>query len=139
MRKIYDRKRFISGVGELVLAAAGVVTIALTGFDLKLLVLTAALLLIGAGSIASSLSKEDTRRQKIEERDERSSLVKLKAKALSSDILSWVLFLAAAGSMIGYGVTGMQAYVFLLIGTGVPLGIYWIGHIAALFYYERHI
>ena len=104
MRKIYDRKRFISG----------------------------------AGSIASSLSKEDTRRQKIEERDERSSLVKLKAKALSSDILSWVLFLAAAGSMIGYGVTGMQAYVFLLIGTGVPLGIYWIGHIAALFYYERH-
>ena len=136
--KIYNKKGFFIGIAELILCVFCIVTIIITEFDWKLLILGIAVGLFGIVSISNSLSKEATDREQIEKEDERVNLVKLKAKAKISDIISWILFIATAITMIAYGVTQNQAFVYIFIGTGVPLVIYWIGHIIAMFYYEKY-
>ena len=133
--KIYNKKGFFIGIAELILF---VFCIIITEFDWKLLILGIAVGLFGIVSISNSLSKEATDREQIEKEDERVNLVKLKAKAKISDIISWILFLATAAGMIAYGVTNNQGFVFMFIGSGIPLSIYWIGHIIATIYYEKH-
>ncbi|MFQ9015264.1 MAG: hypothetical protein ACLR6S_15125 [Lacrimispora saccharolytica] len=135
--KIYNKKGFFIGIAELILFVFCIVTI-ITEFDWKLLILGIAVGLFGIVSISNSLSKEATDREQIEKEDERVNLVKLKAKAKISDIISWILFLATAAGMIAYGVTNNQGFVFMFIGSGIPLSIYWIGHIIATIYYEKH-
>ena len=136
--KIYNKKVFFIGIAELILCVFCIVTIIITEFDWKLLILGIAVGLFGIVSISNSLSKEATDREQIEKEDERVNLVKLKAKAKISDIISWILFLATAAGMIAYGVTNNQGFVFMFIGSGIPLSIYWIGHIIATIYYEKH-
>ena len=136
--KIYNKKGFFIRIAELILFVFFIVTIIITEFDWKLLILGIAVGLFGIVSISNSLSKEATDREQIEKEDERVNLVKLKAKAKISDIISWILFLATAAGMIAYGVTNNQGFVFMFIGSGIPLSIYWIGHIIATVYYEKH-
>lgn len=136
--KIYNKKGFFIGIAELILCVFCIVTIIITEFDWKLLILGIAVGLFGIVSISNSLSKEATDREQIEKEDERVNLVKLKAKAKISDIISWILFIATATTVIAFGVTQNQAFVYIFIGTGIPLFIYWIGHIIAIIYYERH-
>ena len=136
--KIYNKKGFFIGIAELILFVFCIVTIIITEFDWKLLILGISVGLFGIVSISNSLSKEATDREQIEKEDEWVNLVKLKAKAKISDIISWILFIATAITMIAYGVTQNQAFVYIFIGTGVPLVIYWIGHIIAMFYYEKY-
>ena len=136
--KIYNQKGFLAGAAGLILFAACIVTILITGFDWKLLIAGIAIGIFGMVDISNSLSKEAADRERIEADDERVNLVKLKAKAKISDVISWVLFLAAAASMAAYGLTNQQGFVFMFIGSGLPLSIYWIGHIIAIAYYETH-
>lgn len=136
--KIYNKKGFLIGIAELILFAFCIMTIFITKFDWKLLLLGIAVGFFGIISISNSLSKEMTDREQVEKGDERENLVKLKAKAKISDIISWILFIATATTMIAFGITKNQAFVYIFIGTGIPLFIYWVGHIIAIIYYERH-
>ena len=72
---------------------------------MKLAVLGIIIALLGITSVINSFSKEETRKELIENEDERSQLVKMKAKAKSFDITSNFLFLATIAVMIAYGIT----------------------------------
>lgn len=132
-----DRKMFWTGVGELALAALCAVTLWRTGWNGKIAVLGTLVAAMGIGSVAGSFSREQARRARIEREDERNRLIQVKAKARAFDFLSAFLFAATAGCMIAYGVTRWQEFVLVCLGTGLPLGLSWLAHLAALWHYEK--
>lgn len=66
--KIYNKKGFFIGIAELILCVFCIVTIIITEFDWKLLILGIAVGLFGIVSISNSLSKEATDREQIEKK-----------------------------------------------------------------------
>ena len=137
--KNYNRRGLITGIVQLLLCAFCLITMFITGFDVKLAVLGIIVALLGITSIVNSFSKETTKREKIESNDERTQLVRMKAKEKSFDVVSAFLFIATVAIMIAYGVTKNQILVYMVICTGVALSICWISHIVAHFYYESKI
>ena len=135
----HDRRGLITGSVQLLLCAFCLITMFITGFDVKLAVLGIIVALLGITSIVKSFSKEATKREKIESNDERAQLVRMKAKEKSFDIVSASLFVATIAMMIAYGVTEDQTLVYMVICTGAALSVCWIGNIAAYFYYESKI
>ena len=75
---------------------------------------------------------------RVDNEDERSLFVEMKAKAKTLDIVSNFLFFATAAAMIAYGVTKNQVFVFvyMFLCTGAALSVCWISHIVTYFYYE---
>ena len=134
--KNYNRRGLIIGIVQLFLSVFCFITMIVTGFDVKLAVLGIIIALLGITSVINSFSKEETRKELIENEDERSQLVKMKAKAKSFDITSNFLFLATIAVMIAYGVTKNQVFVYMVICIGAALSVCWISHIITHFYYE---
>ena len=118
--KIYHRKQFAAALVELALAAAGFVTLGLTGFDGKLLVLGVLLLLFGVGSLTVSLSREGAVRAYHEETDERSRLLALTLL-----------------SLLGAAVTEEMGFVYTLLISAVLLGVAWFGRVITAVYFEK--
>ena len=134
--KIYNKKSFWAGLGELLLGVACLVTLIWKGFDLKLALLGLAVALFGAAELRNSFSRAAARRAKTEALDERNLLVDLRARAAAFRLAFWILFLATVAGMVAYGVTGRPELAYLVLGTGTPLALIQIGHIAAQIYYE---
>ncbi len=134
--KNYNRRGLISGIVQLLLSVFCLITMIVTGFDVKLAVLGIIVALLGITSVINSFSKETTKKELIDNEDERSQLVKIKAKSKSFDIVSNFLFLATIAVMIAYGVTKNQVFVYMFICTGAALSVCWISHIITHFYYE---
>lgn len=134
--KDYNRRGLIIGIVQLLLSVFCFITMIVTGFDVKLAVLGIIIALLGITSVINSFSKEETRKELIDNEDERSQLVKMKAKAKSFDIASNFLFLATIAVMIAYGITKNHVFVYMVLCTGAALSVCWISHIIAHFYYE---
>lgn len=134
--KNYNRRGLIIGIVQLLLSVFCFITMIVTGFDVKLAVLGIIIALLGITSVINSFSKEETRKELIDNEDERSQLVKMKAKAKSFDIASNFLFLATIAVMIAYGITKNHVFVYMVLYTGAALSVCWISHIIAHFYYE---
>ena len=134
--KNYSRRGLIVGIVQLFLFVFCLITMFITGFDVKLAVLGIIIALLGITSIINSFSKETTRKEKIDNEDERSQLVKMKAKAKAFDIASIFLFLTTIAVIITYGITKNQVFVYMVICTGAALSVCWISHIITHFYYE---
>ena len=134
--KIYNRRGFITGIVQLLLSVFCLITLIVTGFDVKLMVLGIIIALLGITGVINSFSKEAARKERIDNDDERSQLVKMKAKAKSFDIVSACLFLAILTVMIAYGVTENQVFVPMVLCTGAALSVCWISHIITHFYYD---
>ena len=134
--KNYNRRGLIIGIVQFLLSAFCLITMIVTNFDVKLAVLGIIMALLGITSIINSFSKEATRKELIDNEDERSQLVKIKAKAKSFDIASNFLFLATIVVMIAYGITKNQVFVYMVLCTGAALSVCWISHIITHFYYE---
>ena len=79
--KIYHKKNFTFGLFALLLGALNLARSALQGFDRNDGVLVGLLLLLGGASVVRSLSPRWSREDKVEERDERNQLVKLKSRS----------------------------------------------------------
>lgn len=135
--KIYHRKQFAAALVELALAAAGFVTLGLTGFDGKLLVLGVLLLLFGVGSLTVSRSREGAVRAYHEETDERNRLLALQSKARVYDILTGCLFALTLLSLIGAAVTEEMGFVYTLLISAVLLGVAWFGRVITAVYFEK--
>ena len=135
--KIYHRKHFAAALVELALAAAGFVTLGLTGFDGKLLVLGVLLLLFGVGSLTVSLSREGAVRAYHEETDERNRLLALQSKARVYDILAGCLFALTLLSLLGAAVTEEMGFVYTLLISAVLLGVAWFGRVITAVYFEK--
>ena len=134
--KNHNRRGLIIGIVQLLLSVFCFITMIVTGFDVKLAVLGIIIALLGITSVINSFSKEETRKELIDNEDERSQLVKMKAKAKSFDIASNFLFLATIAVMIAYGITKNHVFVYMVLCTGAALSVCWISHIIAHFYYE---
>ena len=134
--KNYNRRGLIIGIVQLLLSVFCFITMIVTGFDVKLAVLGIIIALLGITSVINSFSKEETRKELIDNEDERSQLVKMKAKAKSFDVASNFLFLATIAVMIAYGITKNHVFVYMVLCTGAALSVCWISHIIAHFYYE---
>ena len=137
--KNYNRRGLMSGIVQLLLSVFCLITMTVTGFDVKLAVLGIIIALLGMTSVISSFSKEATRKELIDNEDERSRLVNIKAKSKTFDIVSTFLFLATIAVMIAYGVTQNQVFVSMVLCTGAALSVCWIGHIITQFYYESKL
>ena len=79
--KIYHKKNFAFGLFALFLGALNLVRGALQGFAWNDGLLVGLLLLLGGASVVRSLSPKWSREDKVEERDERNQLVKLKSRS----------------------------------------------------------
>ncbi len=97
--KIYNKKGFASGIFMVLLSGANLLTDILTdGVEVKGMILSIALSLFGFDSLRRSLSVTLSRKDRLEELDERNKLVELNTKSRSFQLtqaVSFVLMLAA--------------------------------------------
>ena len=135
--KNYNKRGLITGIAEVIIAAFSIVSFFITGFDMRLAILGGIIALIGISNIINSFSKEATRKEKIENLDERTHLVKIKSKATAFTVISGFLFLATVIIMIAYGITKNTALVYMIICTGASLSVCWIGELVAYFYFDK--
>ena len=90
--RIYNKKTFGFGIFALALGLLNIVAGVMTGFDGKGVFLIVLLFLIGAGSLARSLSQKMSREDKLEERDERNQLIDMKSKSLAFRLTQGISF-----------------------------------------------
>ena len=134
--KNYNRRGLMVGVVQLLLALFCLITIIVTGFDVKLLVLGGIIALLGITSVLNSFSKEATRKEWLDNEDERAQLVTMKAKAKSFSIVSNFLLLATIAVMVAYGITKNLVFVYMFLCTGAGLSVCWVSHIFTHVYYD---
>ena len=126
----------MTGIVQIFLSVFCLITMIVTSFDVKLAILGIIIAILGITSVINRFSKEAARKELIDNEDERSQLVEMKAKAKTLDIVSNFLFFATAAVMIAYGVTKNQVFVYMVLCTGAALSVCWISHIVTYFYYE---
>mgnify|MGYP000581490011 CR=1 FL=1 len=107
-------------------------------FDWKAGTLLILLFSFGVSGIVRSCSKEASREDRITQRDERNQYIALRCRAKTMEIMTYFLFAMVAGCMIGYGITKDTAFLWLLIGAGIPFGVLQIVSIVLGLYYERN-
>ena len=140
--RVYNRKGLAFGIFWAVLGAARLVLLVIAPEDqtaqfVKGLVLGIFMLIFGVSMILRAFSKEATREDRIEERDERNALVKLKAQARTSTVMFWTIIVFMAAGLIGYMTTENMAYAFVCTVPAVMLIVYFAASFIASIYYER--
>ena len=115
------RKGLLAALLELAVGAVALVTIGVTGFDGKLLVLGGLLLLFGVGGLTGSLSQGEAAQAQAEDRSRQ-------AKARMYDVLTGVLFAMTLLSLVGAAITQAAGFVALLLVSASLLGVAWIGY-----------
>ena len=106
--KIYNKKGWVLGMGEILLGIVGVCIYVQTGFqtfDWKAGTLLILLFSFGVSGIVRSCSKEASREDRITQRDERNQYIALRCRAKTMEIMTYFLFAMVAGCMIGYGLS----------------------------------
>lgn len=137
--KIHHRKNFAWGLWALFLAAVHVALAMRQGFDWKDCAFIALLLLLGGVTLVRSLSRESSRKDKLEERDERNHLVKLKSQSLAYYISQYICLLGSA-ALCAWG-KWENSIPCMYLGLGL-LAAFFIALLADLFtwiYYDDHI
>ena len=119
------RKGLLAALLELAVGAVALVTIGVTGFDGKLLVLGGLLLLFGVGGLTSSLSQGEAAQAQAEYRSRQ-------AKARMYDVLTGVLFAMTLLFLVGAAITQPTGLVAQLLVSASLLGVAWIGYTVAV-------
>lgn len=136
--KIYDKKRLLRNLVSIVITLALIVTGIWKGFTVKSVILIILGILIEANELHIAFSREEARRQKIEEMEERNQFVQLKACSKSFRLVQNIQFVL----MLLFIVLGAVRNVPLLIGMGVAWGIMFtisaICELCTTLYYENH-
>ena len=134
--KIYNKKTFAFGVFSAALGVLNAVTAALRGIDAAGIVLVAVLLFVGAGAMMRGLSQKMAREDKLEERDERNRLVKLKSKSAAFRLTQAVCFGLMLPLLVAGKVTGTQALTAIGTGLAAALSASMLAELGAFYYYE---
>lgn len=136
--RIYHKKNFAFGLFALFLGALNLVRIAWQGFDWNDGALVGLLLLLGGAGVIRSLSPKWSREDKVEERDERNQLVKLKSRSQAYHI-SQFAFLAAELVLIAWGkTTGQETLIYAGMGLMAAFFISLIADFFTWVYYDEH-
>lgn len=136
--KVYHKKNFLWGVLLLLLGllllAAGVGK----GFTLRSAVVAALLLFLGGGILLRSLSRDLSREDRVQERDERSLLVALRARGTAFRCAQGVCFLCLVAVLLGHRALGEETAALLALAFGGMWTVMAVSELAALWYHERH-
>ena len=135
--KIYNKKTFAFGVFSAALGVLNAVTAALRGIDAAGIVLVAVLLFVGAGAMMRGLSQKMAREDKLEERDERNRLVKLKSKSAAFRLTRAVCFGLMLPLLVAGKVTGTQALTAIGTGLAAARSASMVAELDAFYYYEK--
>ena len=122
--KIYDNKKFWSGLGIL---AIGILFFfydlsspSANGFQAKWnLILGLIVMAFGIADSARALSRKKTREARIEQMDERNQLVRLASKAKTLDIMQVLLFVVMVASLVGLKKTGYLPFAGMALAAGL--------------------
>lgn len=134
--KIYNKKTFAEGISISLLGLVLLLTIFITSFDIKKMIISTLSLLVGIGLLQRSFSKAMAIEDKTDEFDERNRLISIKAKGKSlqiTQIASWILMLFLL--IIG----DIKNNTFLIsLGTGImiPFVMSLFGELFCVIYYE---
>ena len=139
---IYNKSGFVWGIiwtilGALRLALLVIVPEDSTAQLIKGLVLGIFMLILGVTMFRRAFSKQATREDRIEQRDERNKLVTLKAQARTSTVLLWTIVVFMAAGFVGYMVTNNVAWAFVFTVPAVFLIVYMFSIIGLTIYYEH--
>lgn len=139
---IYNKSGFVWGIiwtilGALRLALLVIVPEDSTAQLVKGLVLGVFMLILGVTMFRRAFSKQATREDRIEARDERNKLVTLKAQARTSTVLLWTIVVFMAAGFIGYVATENVAWAFVVTVPAVFLIVYMFSIIGLTIYYEH--
>lgn len=139
---IYNKSGFVWGIFWTILGAARLVLLVIVPEDsttqlVKGLVLGIFMLILGVTMFRRAFSKQATREDRIEQRDERNKLVTLKAQARTSTVLLWTIVVFMAAGFVGYMVTNNVAWAFVFTVPAVFLIVYMFSIIGLTIYYEH--
>ena len=136
--KIYDKKRLLRNLVSIAITLALIVTGVGKGFTVKSVILIILGVLIEANELHIAFSREETRRQKIEEMEERNQFVRLKARSRSFGLIQNIQFVL----MLLFVVLGVVRNVPLITGRGVASDLMFtisaICELCTTLYYENH-
>lgn len=137
--RIYNKKTFGFGIFALALGLLNIVAGVMTGFDGKGVFLIVLLFLIGAGSLARSLSQKMSREDKLEERDERNQLIDMKSKSLAFRLTQGISFVLGLLFLVSGTVAKDDAIVALGLGFLFTVTISMFGEMGAFLHYEKKL
>ena len=135
--RIYHKKNFWAGLG---MTALGILNLGLSlwrrDFGLSTGILVGALLLLGVSSLLRSLSPKFSREDKIEERDERNVLVKLKTSTSAFRWTRLVSFGLMALLLVAGAVTGEELLLAVAVGLAFSITISFFAEFFSALYHE---
>lgn len=139
---IYNKSGFVWGIIWTILGVARLALLVIVPEDstaqlIKGLVLGIFMLILGVTMFRRAFSKQATREDRIEQRDERNKLVTLKAQARTSTVLLWTIVVFMAAGFVGYMVTNNVAWAFVFTVPAVLLVVYMFSIIGLTIYYEH--
>lgn len=139
---IYNKSGFVWGIIWTILGVARLALLVIVPEDstaqlIKGLVLGIFMLILGVTMFRRAFSKQATREDRIEQRDERNKLVTLKAQARTSTVLLWTSVVFMAAGFVGYMVTNNVAWAFVFTVPAVFLIVYMFSIIGLTIYYEH--
>ena len=139
---IDNKSGFVWGIIWTILGVARLALLVIVPEDstaqlIKGLVLGIFMLILGVTMFRRAFSKQATREDRIEQRDERNKLVTLKAQARTSTVLLWMIVLFMAAGFIGYVATENVAWAFVFTVPAVLLIVYMFSIIGLTIYYEH--
>ena len=108
-------------------------------FEGKRAVLAALCLFFGLGTVIRSLSRELSQEDRIEERDERSRLVRLSSRSAAFAWSEGACFLCLIASMLGWSRLGDGLAAPLCLAFSGLLAVMILSHLAAVLYYEHRL
>ena len=139
---IYNKSGFVWGIIWTILGVARLALLVIVPEDstaqlINGLVLGIFMLILGVTMFRRAFSKQATREDRIEQRDERKKLVTLKAQARTSTVLLWTIVVFMAAGFVGYMVTNNVAWAFVFTVPAVFLIVYMFSIIGLTIYYEH--
>lgn len=106
--------------------------------QIKDVVVALLLMVIGIGCVVRAFSKSATRKEKLEELDERNQLIELKTKSKSFQLTQKIYFCLMLASFVMGKVSGEDLLITIGLGLGFAYSISIFAELFAYFYYEKH-
>lgn len=141
-KKIYNKKKFWSGIVFLLLAAISIpgTIIRFNNLDvlriIKYVLLDIFCILFGVTEIYRSLSSKCTKEDNQND-DERQNLIDMKSKSNAFDIIFFICAVITILSAIVLGVTKNNVWGGIFIGIGIVPTIMMIVELSSYFYYDK--
>lgn len=122
--KIYSKGNFVKGVFFVLLAVGSLSAFFIKGASkpfwdvFELVTLSIMCFVLGAYSLHLAFNKEATKKQMIEDDDERATLIKLKSGNSAFSITRWSLLTAMIVAIVAYSITKAEFIIPVIITVG---------------------